>query len=106
MFGRSDAVLNPSGVRIGTAEIYRQVEAMDAVVESIAVGQTWQGDQRIVLFVRLRRGVSLDAALVEEIKARIRGTLTPRHVPATGHRGRRHSAHGVGQDHRARGARG
>jgi acetoacetyl-CoA synthetase len=82
MYGRSDAVLNPGGVRIGTAEIYRQVEAMDAVVEAIAVGQSWQGDQRVVLFVRLRPGVALDAALADAIKARIRHNLTPRHVPA------------------------
>ena len=82
MYGRSDAVLNPGGVRIGTAEIYRQVEAMDPVVESIAVGQTWQDDQRIVLFVKLREGIHLDAALVDAIKARIRSNLTPRHVPA------------------------
>ena len=82
MYGRSDAVLNPGGVRIGTAEIYRQVEAMDPVVECIAVGQTWQDDQRIVLFVKLREGIDLDAALVDAIKARIRSNLTPRHVPA------------------------
>ncbi len=82
MYGRSDAVLNPGGVRIGTAEIYRQVEAVDAVVESIAVGQTWQDDQRIVLFVKLREGMVLDTSLIEEIKARIRANLTPRHVPA------------------------
>ncbi len=82
MYGRSDAVLNPGGVRIGTAEIYRQAEALDAVVESIAVGQEWEDDQRIVLFVKLRPGVNLDAALVDAIKARIRSNLTPRHVPS------------------------
>ena len=82
MYGRSDAVLNPGGVRIGTAEIYRQVEAMDEVVESIAVGQSWEGDQRVVLFVKLRAGAVLEDALVAAIKARIRSNLTPRHVPA------------------------
>ena len=82
IYGRSDAVLNPGGVRIGTAEIYRQVEALDAVLESIAVGQAWEGDQRIVLFVKLRAGVALDARLIAEIKSRIRRNLSPRHVPA------------------------
>ena len=82
MYGRSDAVLNPGGVRIGTAEIYRQVEAMDAVIESLAVAQTWEGDQRVVLFVRLRDGMVLDDTLAAAIKSRIRDNLTPRHVPA------------------------
>ena len=80
--GRSDAVLNPGGVRIGTAEIYRQVEQCDEVLEAICVGQDWEGDQRIVLFVRLRDGIELDDALSERIKARIRRECTPRHVPA------------------------
>ena len=80
--GRSDAVLNPGGVRIGTAEIYRQVEQIDEVLESICVGQDWQGDVRVVLFVRLRPGVVLDDALRDRIKARIRQNTTPRHVPA------------------------
>lgn len=80
--GRSDAVLNPGGVRIGTAEIYRQVEQIDEVVESICVGQDWQGDVRVVLFVRLREGVELDDALRERIRRRIREGCTPRHVPA------------------------
>lgn len=80
--GRSDAVLNPGGVRIGTAEIYRQVEKVPQVLESIAIGQDWQGDVRVVLFVRLREGVTLDDALREEICRIIRANTTPRHVPA------------------------
>ncbi|WP_275630325.1 acetoacetate--CoA ligase [Pseudomonas sp. 273] len=80
--GRSDAVLNPGGVRIGTAEIYRQVEKVDEVLESIAIGQDWQGDVRVVLFVRLREGVQLDEALQEKIRRTIRANTTPRHVPA------------------------
>jgi len=80
--GRSDAVLNPGGVRIGTAEIYRQVEQIDQVLESIAVGQDWDDDVRVVLFVRLREGISLDEALITAIKKRIRANTTPRHVPA------------------------
>ena len=80
--GRSDAVLNPGGVRIGTAEIYRQVEQIDEVLESIAVGQDWDGDVRVVLFVRLREGVALDDALINTIRQRIRQNTTPRHVPA------------------------
>ena len=80
--GRSDAVLNPGGVRIGTAEIYRQVERCDEVLEAICVGQDWEGDQRIVLFVRLREGLALDDALTDRIRARIRRECTPRHVPA------------------------
>jgi len=82
IYGRSDAVLNPGGVRIGTAEIYRQVEAFDAVVESIVVGQDWEGDVRVVLFVKLREGETLDADLVNRIKQRVRANTTPRHVPA------------------------
>jgi acetoacetyl-CoA synthetase len=84
--GRSDAVLNPGGVRIGTAEIYRQVEKIDAVLESIAIAQDWppEGptDVRIVLFVRLRDGVKLDDELMERIRKRIRQDASPRHVPA------------------------
>ena len=80
--GRSDTTLNPGGVRIGTAEIYRQVETIPEVLEAIAVGQDWQGDQRIILFVRLREGVSLDAGLEAAIRGRIRAGATPRHVPA------------------------
>lgn len=80
--GRSDAVLNPGGVRIGTAEIYRQVEKVEQVLESIAIGQDWQGDVRVVLFVRLREGVELDEPLEERIRQTIRSNTTPRHVPA------------------------
>jgi len=69
-------------VRIGTAEIYRQVEQIDAVLESIAVGQRWRDDERVILFVRLRDGVALDDALRERIKKQIRENTTPRHVPA------------------------
>ena len=80
--GRSDAVLNPGGVRIGTAEIYRQVERIDEIVESVAVGQQWQGDVRVVLFVILREGAQLDDALEQRIRTEIRQHATPRHVPA------------------------
>jgi acetoacetyl-CoA synthetase len=82
IYGRSDATLNPGGVRIGTAEIYRQVERLPEVVESLAVGQQWEGDERIVLFVRLRGGLSLDDALRARIIERIRTNVSPRHVPA------------------------
>jgi acetoacetyl-CoA synthetase len=82
IYGRSDATLNPGGVRIGTAEIYRQVEQLPEVVESLAVGQQWQGDERIVLFVRLAPGHRLDAALERRIRDRIRANTTARHVPA------------------------
>ena len=80
--GRSDATLNPGGVRIGTAEIYRQVEDLDWVVESIVVGQEWEGDVRVVLFVILRQGLTLDDDRIDAIKARIRTNCTARHVPA------------------------
>ena len=80
--GRSDAVLNPGGVRIGTAEIYRQVESIDAVVEALCVGQDWRDDVRIVLFVVLREGMVLDGELTAEIRTRIRNNASPRHVPA------------------------
>ena len=82
IYGRSDAVLNPGGVRIGTAEIYRQVEQLGEVVESLVIGQDWGGDVRVVLFVKLREGLGLDDALVAKIKRRIRENTTPRHVPA------------------------
>ena len=82
VYGRSDAVLNPGGVRIGTAEIYRQVEQLDEVVESLVIAQQWEGDVRIVLFVILREGVTLDGALESKIRSRIRANATPRHVPA------------------------
>ncbi|UVM14314.1 acetoacetate--CoA ligase [Pseudomonas sp. B21-023] len=80
--GRSDAVLNPGGVRIGTAEIYRQVEKVGEVLESVAIGQDWHGDVRVVLFVRLRDGLQLDEALSLRIRQVIRQYTTPRHVPA------------------------
>ncbi len=79
--GRSDAVLNPGGVRIGTAEIYRQVEQVDAVLESVCVGQDWEGDTRVVLFVVLRPELALSADLVDEIKQQVRTHASPRHVP-------------------------
>ncbi len=82
VYGRSDAVLNPGGVRIGTAEIYRQVERLPAVAESIVIGQDWEGDVRVVLFVRLAAGATLDAALEKQIRDTIRQGCTPRHVPA------------------------
>ncbi|MBB3140756.1 acetoacetate--CoA ligase [Halomonas organivorans] len=80
--GRSDAVLNPGGVRIGTAEIYRQVEKVEEVLESLCIGQEWQDDIRVVLFVRLREGLTLDDALRRRIRDTIRANATPRHVPA------------------------
>ncbi len=84
--GRSDATLNPGGVRIGTAEIYRQVEQLPEVVESLVIGQDWPpgevGDVRVVLFVRLRDGLTLDDELIERIRSHIRSHTTPRHVPA------------------------
>lgn len=80
--GRSDTVLNPGGVRIGTAEIYRQLEKIAEIVESIAISQQWQDDVRIVLFVRLRDGLTLDEPLKEKIRQTLRENCTPRHVPA------------------------
>ncbi|QEE46535.1 acetoacetate--CoA ligase [Rhizobium sp. WL3] len=80
--GRSDATLNPGGVRIGTAEIYNQVEQMDEVVEALCIGQDWDDDVRVVLFVRLAPGLSLTEELDKKIKTRIRTGATPRHVPA------------------------
>ena len=82
VYGRSDATLNPGGVRIGTAEIYRQVEKLQEVEESIVIGQDWQGDVRVVLFVKLRPGRTLDEGLIGRIKTQIRNGCTPRHVPA------------------------
>ncbi len=81
ILGRSDATLNPGGVRIGTAEIYRQVEPLPEVVESLVVGQEWDGDVRIVLFVRLREGAVLDDGLQDRIRRRIREHASPHHVP-------------------------
>ena len=82
IYGRSDAVLNPGGVRIGTAEIYRQVEQLHDVVESLVIGQSWDDDVRVVLFVHLREGLTLDEELIAKIKHQIRSNTTPRHVPA------------------------
>ena len=86
IYGRSDATLNPGGVRIGTAEIYRQVEQLPEILESLVIGQAWppgkEDDVRVVLFVRLQEGCVLDAALIERIKKQIRDNTTPRHVPA------------------------
>jgi acetoacetyl-CoA synthetase len=99
--GRSDAVLNPGGVRIGTAEIYRQVEKLDEVVESIAIGQDWQDDVRVVLFVRLRDGIVLD----DTLRQRIRQDRPREHHPAPcageNRTGDRHPAHDQRQDRRA-----
>jgi acetoacetyl-CoA synthetase len=82
VYGRSDATLKPGGVRIGTAEIYRQVEQLDEIEESLVIGQEWDNDTRVVLFVRLRAGRRLDDVLVKRIKDKIRANTTPRHVPA------------------------
>ena len=82
IFGRSDATLNPGGVRIGTAEIYRQVENLDEVLESLCVGQQWEDDVRVILFVKLRDGVTLDEQLQDRVRTAVRNKTTPRHVPA------------------------
>jgi acetoacetyl-CoA synthetase len=82
IYGRSDATLNPGGVRIGTAEIYRQVENIPEVLDSLVVGQDWEDDMRVILFVKLREGVQLSDDLVSRIKSTIRLNTTPRHVPA------------------------
>ena len=82
IWGRSDTVLNPGGVRIGTAEIYRAIDTLPEVVEACAVGQEWEGDVRVILFVRLSDGVILDDALRQEIRREIRRRASPRHVPA------------------------
>jgi len=82
IYGRSDAVLNPGGVRIGTAEIYGAIEGVPEIVESLAVGQDWEGDVRVVLFVRLKPGLALTEELRRQIRATIRKETTARHVPA------------------------
>ena len=82
IFGRSDATLNPSGVRIGTAEIYRQVEQMDEISDSIVIGQEWDNDVRVILFVKPAPNVEFNDELVNKIKRQIRDNTTPRHVPA------------------------
>ncbi len=82
IYGRSDATLNPGGVRIGTAEIYRVVEAIDAVEDSLVIGQEWEGDQRIILFLKMKNGYELSEDLIKGIKSQIRTNCSPRHVPA------------------------
>jgi acetoacetyl-CoA synthetase len=82
IYGRSDATLNPGGVRIGTAEIYRHVEQLPEVLESLVIGQDWQDDVRVVLFVMLNDALVLDEALAARIRRTIRERCTPRHVPA------------------------
>lgn len=82
MYGRSDATLNPGGVRIGTAEIYSIVENMDEIDDSVIVGQQWHGDERVVLFVKLKSGINLDENLIKKISTNIRSGCSPRHVPA------------------------
>ncbi|MEW5250543.1 acetoacetate--CoA ligase [Microbulbifer discodermiae] len=82
IYGRSDAVLNPGGVRIGTAEIYRQVEKVEEVLDSICIGQQWRDDVRVVLFVVLREQLALDEDLIQKIRSTVRANTTPRHVPA------------------------
>ena len=79
--GRSDGILNPGGVRIGTAEIYRQLEAIQEIQQGVVIGQQWQGDERIVLFVQLKDGLSLSEDLCTKIRSEIRTNATPRHVP-------------------------
>ncbi|HET7130995.1 MAG TPA: acetoacetate--CoA ligase, partial [Gammaproteobacteria bacterium] len=82
IYGRSDAVLNPGGVRIGTAEIYRVVEQLPEIAESLVVGQDWQDDTRVILFVRLQPGCALDDALERRIRDAVRAKASPKHVPA------------------------
>lgn len=82
IYGRSDATLNPGGVRIGTAEIYRQVESLEEIADSIVVGQEWENDVRVILFVKLAEGIALTEDLIKKIKTTIRQNTTPRHVPA------------------------
>ncbi len=82
IYGRSDATLNPGGIRIGTAEIYRQVEGIPEVLDSLVVGQDWDNDVRVILFLKLRENIKLDDALAKKIKETIRLNTTPKHVPA------------------------
>ncbi len=82
VYGRSDATLNPGGVRIGTAEIYRIVEALEEVTDSLVIGQNWKNDVRIILFVVLKKDTVLNSKLIEKIKNVIKTNATPRHVPA------------------------
>lgn len=82
VYGRSDATLNPGGVRIGTAEIYRIVEAMDEIIDSLVIGQNWENDVRIILFVVVKTGIEFNSELIDKIKKTIRNSATPRHVPS------------------------
>ncbi len=82
IYGRSDSTLNPGGIRIGTAEIYRSVEQIDEIVESIVVGQSWDNDTRIILFVKLQNDIELDQGIIDKIKDNIRSSNSIRHVPA------------------------
>ena len=82
IYGRSDAILNPGGVRIGTAEIYRQVEKIPEILDSVVIGQHWEDDIRVVLFVKLREGLKLTDGLQKSIREVIRNNASPRHVPA------------------------
>jgi acetoacetyl-CoA synthetase len=82
IYGRSDATLNPGGVRIGTAELYRLVETFPEIADSLAVGQRWEGDERVILFVKMASGRELDDGVRERIRRAIRETVSPRHVPA------------------------
>jgi acetoacetyl-CoA synthetase len=82
VYGRSDAILNPGGVRIGTAEIYRIVEEMEEITDSLAVGKKWKADEKVLLFVVLKQGLQLDDNLIEKIKTELRLKATPRHVPS------------------------
>jgi len=82
IYGRSDATLNPGGVRIGTAEIYRQVETIEGIADSVVVGQTWKKDERVILFVKMAPGHELTEELREKIRKTIRANASPRHVPA------------------------
>ena len=99
--GRSDATLNPGGVRIGTAEIYNQVEQLPEIAEAICIGQDFDGDVRVVLFVRLAPGVALDADLEKRIRDQDPHRRQPAPCAGEDRRGRRHPAHQVRQDHRA-----
>ena len=103
--GRSDATLNPGGVRIGTAEIYNQVEQMPEIAEALCIGQDWDDDVRVVLFVRLAPGVTLDDALDKRDQDEDPHRRQPAPRAGEDRRGRRHPAHQVRQDHRTRGAR-
>jgi acetoacetyl-CoA synthetase len=81
ILGRSDATLNPGGVRIGTADIYRVVETIPEIVDSLVIGQKWKTDERVILFVKLKQGMNLTDSLIEKIKQELRTQASPRHVP-------------------------